>query len=375
MTNIITTEPINNVKHPLEIEEARDLAPSTTVVEIRQRSPIEEALDVLNPDDVAVKQSPLEERLQGSIEKIRAEYFIPLVKDTPVTLFVDGLCENPGAMAIGLFARQGEQTLFTHSMAVGYGTCNEAEYIALKNGLAIMRGLYPNPEVPITVCSDSQLVTKQIAGVWRSSDRMQSYCLFLRKLRKTYPFELKKIPRTENEMADSLAQQYILKHSGRCVTWDQGRFNPLKQQRATVKKNDIFKAVLSKPYLEYLKQHNLHAQIQELIQIVNDGNTEEAKGVAREILEQADRIFATGPKTNEMGVMWLTNTRILIRQSIDLIMDALNRHDVIDFQYIIEELSGAEATGSEIYASQANAVCEGLELYQEDTEVPENDAN
>ena len=85
------------------------------------------------------------------------------------------------------------------------------------------------PERPIQSFSDSQLVTLQVAGLWHAKDKMQSYCVFLRKMRKTYLYDLTKISRADNQIADSLAQKYILKNSGRCMSLDHGRFNVIKQ--------------------------------------------------------------------------------------------------------------------------------------------------
>jgi ribonuclease HI len=153
-------------------------------------------------------------QIENAIRRIQSGSFIPLAKDTPVTLFVDGMCHNPGTMAIVLFARQGNQTLFTHSMAAGHGTCNEAEYLAVKAGLDVMQGLYPNPTVPIRVCSDSQLVTKQFSGAWRSLHRMRAYCRFLRNLQKTYPFELSRVPCTKNEaLSEKVLTECVLQLS------------------------------------------------------------------------------------------------------------------------------------------------------------------
>ena len=148
-------------------------------------------------------------------------YNIPINHEQPIELFADGLCENPGAMHIGLFARQGSTCLFTRHMFAGHGTCNEAEYIAVKTGLAILQALYPEPGVSLIVFCDSQLVTKQVNGLWKSSGKMQDYCIFLRRLRKVYPYTLQKIPRSENEMADG-GPKYISKTPGVAWRWRLG---------------------------------------------------------------------------------------------------------------------------------------------------------
>ncbi len=111
----------------------------------------------------------LDEKLQRIAEKILNEYKVAIQPGKLIELFVDGLCENPGAMHIGLYARQGDTALFAEHLAVGNGTCNEAEYIAVKSGLAILQLMSPTPIAPIQVFSDSQLVVKQVGREWRSS--------------------------------------------------------------------------------------------------------------------------------------------------------------------------------------------------------------
>src|SRR6185437_4537604 len=95
----------------------------------------------------------LESKLAAKAETIRAVYHASLQPDVPIELFVDGASENPGGMHIGLHAKQGTETLFAEHLAVGYGTCNEAEYIALKSGLALLQLLFPTPGLPIRVRS------------------------------------------------------------------------------------------------------------------------------------------------------------------------------------------------------------------------------
>lgn len=291
-------------------------------------------------------------KVQEVIADIR-NYNIPINHEQPIELFADGLCENPGAMHIGLFARQGSTCLFTRHMFAGHGTCNEAEYIAVKTGLEILQALYPEPGIPVIVFCDSQLVTKQVNGLWKSSGKMQDYCIFLRRLRKVYPYTLQKIPRSENEMADGLAQKYILKNSGRCMTLENGRFNVVKQVPASVRRSDTYNAVTSQQFREYLGEHNLHAEMRRLFQLASDGHTEAAVGLAQTIRQRAENILVLAPRTNDLVTQWLNNTIGLMQQSLDLISNALQSGEgLVEIQYIIEELSGAENGESEMFAEQ-----------------------
>lgn len=313
----------------------------------------------------------IEEALAKVIARAK-EYQVTIDPEKSIELRVDGLCENPGAMHIGLYARQNDNTIFAEHMFVGYGTCNEAEYIAVRCGLLLLQALCPAPKLPIQVFSDSQLVTKQIAGVWRSSGKMQSYCLFLRKMKKTYAYDLHKIRRMENEMADSLAQKYILKNSGRCMTIDNGRFNSVKQVPAAVKRSDIFNAIMSKDLRAHLANRNMNRDLQTLVAMAHAGNTEEGLKLADNLLVKVEALFKDAPKTNEMGILWMNNTTSIIKRSIVMIKEAIQKGDEIDLMYIIEELAGTQANGDDMFTSQAEMLREGVNPFEvapaEDTE-------
>ena len=268
--------------------------------------------------------TPYDQKTQEVIAEIR-NYNVSINREQKLELFTDGLCENPGAMHIGLFARQGNNCLFTRHTFVGHGTCNEAEYIAVKTGLTVLQALYPEPGVPVMVFCDSQLVTKQVNNLWKSSGKMRDYCIFLRRLRKIYPYTLQKIPRSENEMADGLAQKYILKNSGRCMTLENGRFNVLKQVPATVKRSDTYNAVTSAQFREYLTQHNLHGEMQRLLQMASDGDNDAAIALAQSIQQRAGTILQAAPKSNDLVAQWLGNTLGLMQKGLDLIVAALRQ--------------------------------------------------
>ena len=167
---------------------------------------------------------------------------------------------------------------------------------------------------PILSYSDSQLVTLQVAGLWHAKDNMQSYCVFLRKMRKTYLYDLTKISRVDNQIADSLAQKYILKNSGRCMSIDQGRFNVIKQVPPTVKRNDLFNAVVPKESTEFLAKHNLRPKLLKVIQLAGAGQQDEAIEEALELEAEAQQVLESAPKTNEMLSMWLRNTVGIIQE-------------------------------------------------------------
>ena len=300
-------------------------------------------------------ETTLEEKLKAKADKIANEYKVAIQPATPIDLFVDGLCENPGAMHIGLFARQNKETIFAEHLHVGNGTCNEAEYIALKSGLTLLQLLGPPAGTPVRVFSDSQLVIKQVNGEWRSSGQMQIYCITIRKLRRVFPFELTKVPRTENQVADSLAQKYVSKNSGRCMSIEQGRFNVSKQAMATVKNSDAYNALTSEHFREYFSQYNMHDDLMALVRLANDGEKSEAVALARQIGEKATDILENAPVTNEMTSKWVTNTVAILQKCVAEIMQAIESGKTIDLQYIVEEMSGAGNEAEGLFDVQAAA--------------------
>jgi ribonuclease HI len=309
--------------------------------------------------------SLIDAHIQKTVEKIRTCYHVQLPCDhQPIELRVDGLCEHQGAMHIGLFASQGETCLFAEHAEVGAGTCNEAEYIAVKFGLSVLRALYPEPKVAIRVFSDSQLVTEQLNGRWHAKGRMLSYCLYLLRLQKNFPFTITKIPRSQNQIADSLAQKYITKNSGRCMTIENGRFNAIKQVPDAVKHGDTFNALTSQAFRHYLSQNNLSEDLQLLIIAASEGDDQKAVTLAQALKQKALAVFASAPKTNEMVAQWLSNTVEIVEKSVDLVIGAIERGDSIDLQYLAEELASAEIKESDLYASQVGCISLGMELYQ-----------
>ena len=435
----------------------------------------------------------VDDALQTVVERVKAKYNVSLKEGKPIELFVDGLCENPGAMHVGLFGRQGDECLFAEHMFVGHGTCNEAEYIALKCGLQILQNVYPEPaalviaptfsahdirdltsfaakfrqptdvlsdrigrrlsdqmkqlpadsgperdafqaglaaelnevihgpsiyveeafansgislrpatlhllqqnprdtalarlnrllledaypadiqpRAPIHAFSDSQLVTNQVAGLWRASMAMQPYCAFLRKMRRTYPYDLAKICRTQNQIADGLAQKYIEKNSGRNFSIESGRFNSVRMVPPVMRKNDLFNAVVSDSLKTYLQEHNLRPLLLEVLQLAGDGREEDAIEAALELEAEARKLLESAPNSNEMLNKWLGNTMDIIRKSVPLLIDAIQRGDEPDIAYVAEELSRTESTGGEVYEMQAEMAMNGISFFQDAADEPE----
>ncbi len=138
----------------------------------------------------------------------------------PWTLYFDGACKptNPGKYAC--FGWVLKDTT-GKTRATGRGllvptekiTNNVAEYGALEEGLkyVIKSGLV----IPRLLClGDSRLVVMTVAGEWRAK---KAHLLLMRDrvrvlLKGLISWEMKWIPREENEEADELSQSVRLQH-------------------------------------------------------------------------------------------------------------------------------------------------------------------
>lgn len=286
--------------------------------------------------------SELADKLQARAQKIRDDYQITLHASAPIDLFVDGLCENPGAMHLGLYALQEKQVIFAEHFAAGNGTCNEAEYLAAKSSLLLLQHLRPPAPVAIRVYSDSQLVVQQVAGLWRASGAMQIYCAYLRKLRRTFPFTLTKIPREANRMADSLAQKYLSKNSGRCLSLEDGRFQVAKQGRAEVKSADLYHAVTPENLHAHLREYNLNGDVRELLRLAGADQREAAIALARQVGEKANDLLARTPAGNMLVAKWIQSFQAIVYKAIPALVHALETEDRAEVDYLVGYLSGME---------------------------------
>jgi len=125
-------------------------------------------------------------------------------------LYIDGASRgNPGRAGAGIWITNREREKISEvSRYLGHKTNNEAEYWALLLGLREAKRLGGEA---LQIFTDSELVARQIKGVYRVKD------LKLKALHKTVienlktfsSFEIVSIPREENKEADRLANQAI----------------------------------------------------------------------------------------------------------------------------------------------------------------------
>lgn len=128
-------------------------------------------------------------------------------------LYTDGACRgNPGSGGVGaVFKDEKGNILGTMKKYIGSCTNNEAEYQALIAGLkeAVGRG-YSR----LNIFMDSELVVKQINGDYRvKSKHLLKHVVEVRSLLSSISaYRVVHIDRSENKMADQLANEAIDEH-------------------------------------------------------------------------------------------------------------------------------------------------------------------
>jgi ribonuclease HI len=307
-----------------------------------------------------------EAELDKVIERIRSYANPPLTPSEPLHLEADGLSENPGVMGAGIYIRQGDTCFAAESMFLGHGTCNEAEYLALLNGLRIVRALYPNPEVPVIAQSDSQLVVHQVHGSWKARNQMRWYCGALMQFQMEYPFELIQVPREQNMMADALAQQIVLKHSGRSLSLENGRFDRSKQAPATMRRRSTYLDLTTHEFRSYIEQFNLRGNFRRLRELIAEERQAEAAALVQRTLAQAELVLTNAPKSNAVVARWAADSVGIIRTSLTEILKLIEQRDAEGIKYYIDEMAGepSDTEGDGLFSQQVDTLREGLGLEQ-----------
>ena len=127
-----------------------------------------------------------------------------------IRLYTDGACRgNPGIGGAGavMFDDNGG-VVATAKKFLGACTNNEAEYTALILGLEeVLSGGYKN----IQVFLDSELLVRQINGIYRvKNDRLKTLMKEVKQHLSLFDgYTVKHVPRSENAVADRLANEAI----------------------------------------------------------------------------------------------------------------------------------------------------------------------
>jgi len=140
----------------------------------------------------------------------------PTQEDRLFVLYIDGASKgNPGMAGAGVLMTNGSgRKLAEISRYLGHKTNNEAEYWALLLGLREARRLGGKS---LHILTDSELIARQVKGVYRVKNLNLKglHKMVIQNLKEFSSFDIRSIPREENQEADHLANQAIQRRIAR----------------------------------------------------------------------------------------------------------------------------------------------------------------
>lgn len=124
-----------------------------------------------------------------------------------VEIYVDGASRgNPGPAGIGVVLKF-DSKIVCFKKFIGNKTNNEAEYLALLEGLKLAIGFNAKK---VKVFSDSELVIKQLRGEFSIKEgRLSKLYSEIKELERILDVEYFHISRESNKLADELANEAI----------------------------------------------------------------------------------------------------------------------------------------------------------------------
>jgi ribonuclease HI len=130
-----------------------------------------------------------------------------------IKIFTDATARgNPGKSGIGIVIKDNnDNLLLTHKEFLGENTNNAGEYSALIKSLDLLNELKDDFN-EIQFYLDSELVVKQLKGEYKikNKDLIRLSIEFWKKVKAIGKnFELSHIPRSENKLADKLANEAV----------------------------------------------------------------------------------------------------------------------------------------------------------------------
>lgn len=129
----------------------------------------------------------------------------------PLHIFVDGASRNnPGPSGAGVYITQGKKNIHKKGYFLGSKTNNQAEYLALTLALFIVDNKFGKKAPPIEIVSDSELLVKQMRGVYRVKNKeLGKIKQLAKKLLRNKTYSIGHVLRGENKVADKLANEGI----------------------------------------------------------------------------------------------------------------------------------------------------------------------
>lgn len=126
------------------------------------------------------------------------------------TVFVDGASRrNPGKSGAGIFIQKDGETVCSEGFYLGIKTNNQAEYLALLLALFFI-DQYASESDIIRIASDSELMVKQLRGIYRiKNEGLQPLFRLAKIYFEKYPIEMLHVLRDNNKQADALANKGV----------------------------------------------------------------------------------------------------------------------------------------------------------------------
>lgn len=136
-------------------------------------------------------------------------------QDEPVVswrLFIDGASKNnPGPAGSGFVLLKNNEIICRQGFYLGKKTNNQAEYFALVLGVFFAKKYIKSNEL-LTIISDSQLLVRQMNGIYKVKD------VHLRQLKELgivwlrgYTYKIEHVLREFNTLADEMANRGVEK--------------------------------------------------------------------------------------------------------------------------------------------------------------------
>jgi len=130
-----------------------------------------------------------------------------------IKIYIDGGSRgNPGEAAFGFVVYNNKnQELYRFGSKIGKKTNNVAEYTALIKALEYLKNTISNFDENIIVFSDSELVVKQINGIYKIRNKgLKTLYNEAKELLKHFKnIQIKHINRTENKISDWIVNRVL----------------------------------------------------------------------------------------------------------------------------------------------------------------------
>lgn len=129
---------------------------------------------------------------------------------TTLKIYIDGAARNnPGPSGAGISFMRDQDIIFEQGFFIGTRTNNQAEYLALLIACCFMQE-YAKPGDQIVVYSDSQLLIRQMNGVYKIRDPfLQKVHAIIVELLTKYKVFFCHVYREHNTRADLMANRGI----------------------------------------------------------------------------------------------------------------------------------------------------------------------